>query len=237
MNQPLTSVRDLEMNFGGVVAVHGVSFELKGGELLCIIGPNGAGKTTLINLLSGALRPLSGSILFEGREIIGLPLYKYAHLGIVRKFQVPSIFQSMTPRDNLEVAQLGGGRRGGSPHTDEILKVIGLASLADNTTAGALAHGQKQWLEIGMALMCQPKMIILDEPTAGMSREETDKTAEIVLGMKGQRAVIVIEHDMRFVRALDARTMVMHQGEVICEGKYSEIENNPKVRDIYLGRK
>jgi ABC-type uncharacterized transport system ATPase subunit len=237
MSTPLQVVRNLAMNFGGVVAVHNVSFDLQEGELLCIIGPNGAGKTTLINLLSGALRPVSGSIIFAGQEIIGLPLYRYARLGIVRKFQVPSYFQSMSPRDNLEVAQLGSGARGEKSNTDEILRLIGLAGVADDAIADALAHGQKQWLEIGMALMCQPKLIILDEPTAGMSREETDKTVEIVLGMKGQRAVIVIEHHMRFVRALNARTMVMHQGEVICEGIFSEIENDPRVRDIYLGRK
>jgi ABC-type uncharacterized transport system ATPase subunit len=114
--------------------------------------------------------------------------------------------------------------------------LIGLVGLADVTIADALAHGQKQWLEIGMTLMCQPKLIILDEPTAGMSSEETDKTVEIVLGLKGKCAVIVIEHDMNFVRALDARTLVMHQGAVICEGSFSEVGNDPKVRDVYLGR-
>lgn len=231
------SVRHLEMNFGGVAAVCRVSFEMQAGELLCIIGPNGAGKTTLINLLSGAFKPVSGEIIFENQNVIGMPLHKFARLGIVRKYQVPSYFHSMTPRDNLEVARLGAAARGENSNTDDILKLIGLTAVADSTIAGSLAHGQKQWLEIGMALMCRPKLIILDEPTAGMSREETDKTVEIVLDLKGKSAIIVIEHDMRFIRALNSRTIVMHQGKVIFEGIFSEIENNPIVRDIYLGRK
>ena len=143
----------------------------------------------------------------------------------------------MTPRDDLEVARLGAASRGENSSTDDILRLIGLTGVADSTIAGSLAHGQKQWLEIGMALMCRPKLIILDEPTAGMSREETDKTVDVVLGLKGKSAIIVIEHDMRFIRALNSRTVVMHQGKVIFEGTFSEIENNPIVRDIYLGRK
>lgn len=236
MSEPLLVVRNLEKNFGGVVAVHGVSFNLEYGELICIIGPNGAGKTTLINLLTGTLQPLAGSILFEGRHIVGLPLHKYARLGIVRKFQRPTNFQWMSPRENLEVARLGVGDKGASSDTDAVLSMIGLAGLADVTIADALAHGQKQWLEIGMTLMCQPKLIILDEPTAGMSSEETDKAVEIVLGLKEKRSIIVVEHDMGFIRALDTRTLVMHQGEVICEGSFSEVGDDPKVRDVYLGR-
>ena len=227
MSEPLLVARHLEMNFGGVVAVRNVSFDLEDGELICIIGPNGAGKTTLIDLLTGTLQPLAGSILFEGRDIVGLPLYEYARIGIVRKFQIPAYFQWMSPRENLEVARLGVGDRGASADTDEVLSMIGLAGLADVTIADALAHGQKQWLEIGMTLMCRPKLIILDEPTAGMSSEETDKTVEIVLGLKGKCAIIIIEHDMRFVRDLDTRTLVMHQGEVICEGSFSEVGNDP----------
>ena len=235
MSGSLLVARHLEMRFGGIVAVHDVSLELQKGELICIIGANGAGKTTLINILSGTLKPFAGSILFEGRNIVGLPLYQYARNGIVRKFQVPSYFQWMSPRENLEVARLGVGAKVADSEIDRVLSLIGLAEVADITIAEALAHGQKQWLEIGMTLMCQPKLIILDEPTAGMSPEETDKTAEIVLGMRSKCSFIVIEHDMRFVRALNTRTLVMHQGEVICEGPFSEVANDPKVRAVYLG--
>lgn len=236
MSEPLLVARHLEMKFGGIVAVRNVSFDLEFGELMCIIGPNGAGKSTLTDLMTGKLQSLPGSLIFEGRDIVGLPLHEYARIGIVRKFQIPTYFQWMSPRENLEVARLGVGDRGASSDTDAVLSMIGLVGLADVTIADALAHGQKQWLEIGMTLMCQPKLIILDEPTAGMSSEETDKTVEIILGLKGKCAIIVIEHDMSFVRALDARTLVMHQGDVICEGSFSEVGNDPKVRDVYLGR-
>lgn len=235
MNVPLLRADDLQMRFGGVVVLRGVGLTLGPGELCCIIGPNGAGKSTLFNMLAGTLRPAHGTIRFEGHDIIGRPVHHFARLGIVRKFQVPSLFESLTVRDNLEVAGRGVDAWQRAARIGELIKLLGLADRAD-LNAGELAHGHKQWLEIGMALMVRPKLLLLDEPTAGMTAEETRATANLLLGLRGRTAVIVIEHDMRFVRAVDSRTMVLHQGRIIADGPFGEIERNATVRDIYLGR-
>ena len=164
-------------------------------------------------------------------------MHVYANIGIARKFQVPSLFASLTVRDNLEVAarstQHKAERDGRIEH---LLTALGLADRAD-FNAGELSHGQKQWLEIGMALMPEPKLLLLDEPTAGMTLEETDKTAELLLELQGELTILVIEHDMRFVRALGCHTTVLHQGEIIAEGPYAALEDNPMVRDVYLGKR
>ncbi len=237
MSAVLLSTQELRRSFGGVVAVRGVSFEIREGELGCIIGPNGAGKSTLLNMLCGTLRPSSGSIRYQGAEIVGLPVHEFARIGIARKFQVPSVFETMNVLDNLEVA-LPRRRRAmnGAATVERILDLLSLAPLADRR-AGVLAHGQKQWLEIGMALMAEPRLLLLDEPTAGMTAEETQKTAELLLSLRGALTIIAIEHDMRFVRALNCRTMVMHQGRVIAEGQFAAIEEDETVRDVYLGRR
>jgi len=232
----LLHARDLRRTFGGVAAVRGVSLAVHAGEFRCIIGPNGAGKSTFLNMLCGTLAPTSGSIQFAGRELVGLPVHAFSRIGIVRKFQVPSVFERMTVRDNLEVARHPHrAGEGGKAQVARILDLLSLAPLAE-THAGALAHGQKQWLEIGMTLMVEPRLLLLDEPTAGMSPEETQRTAQLLLSLKGAVTMIAIEHDMRFVRALDCRTMVMHQGLVIADGEFAAIERDETVRDIYLGR-
>jgi ABC-type uncharacterized transport system ATPase subunit len=237
MSEPLLVVRGLKKSFGGVLAVRGVDLNLNAGELLCMIGPNGAGKSTLLNLLSGTVRPLAGTIHFAGQDMAGRHLHDYARMGIVRKFQVPCIFHEMTVRENLEVAQLGVRGRGYERDTlATVLTTIGLTGQADHSIAGSLAHGQKQWLEMGMTLMCRPRLLLLDEPTAGMSEDETGKTAAMLLQLKAKFPIIVIEHDMKFVRSLNSRTVVMHQGEIICEGRFADVENNELVRDVYLGR-
>lgn len=235
MSQGLLSIASLKKHFGGVKAVQDVSLDLKAGALQCIIGPNGAGKSTLFNMIAGTLQPTSGSIDFEGNSIIGLPLHRYARLGITRKFQAPTIFESMTVRDNLEVAAKDipiGGRN------DRLQQVLALVNLVEkeNTVASELSHGQKQWLEIGMALMPAPKLLLLDEPTAGMTVEETQMTADMLLSLKGEAAIIVIEHDMQFIRALKSPTMVMHQGRVLCQGSLAELEQDQQVRECYLGK-
>jgi len=232
---PLLHADDLQIRFGGVVVLRGVRLALECGELCCIIGPNGAGKSTLFNILAGTLRPAQGSIRFEGHDIIGLPVHRFARLGIVRKFQVPSLFESLTVRDNLEVAGRGMEAAQRAERLDELLSLLGLADRA-GLVAGELAHGHKQWLEIGMAMMVGPKLLLLDEPTAGMTAEETRATAILLLGWRGRIAIVVIEHDMRFVRAVDSRTMVLHQGRIIADGPFGDIERNATVRDIYLGR-
>ena len=236
MTGALMQAEDLHMRFGGVTAVSGVSLTLEPGEIRCIIGPNGAGKSTLFNMLAGTQRPNSGSIRFEDRDLIGLPLHKFASLGIARKFQVPSLFSTMSVYDNLVVARRAGGGSGDEAiHVGDMLKTLGLTGDA-GVAAAELPHGQKQWLEIGMALMSGPKLLLLDEPTAGMTSDETRRTVDLIAGLGEAMTIVVIEHDMNFVRALACPTTVMHQGRVIASGPFSDIERNHTVRDVYLGR-
>ena len=236
-HEPLLAARGLVARFGGLQAVRGIDLVLEPGELRCIIGPNGAGKSTLFNMVAGTLRPTEGSIRYRGREVVGLPLHKFARLGIARKFQVPSLFPDMPVLENLLVAEHPGVAFGDSrARAHSMLEWLGLAHQAD-MRAGALAHGQKQWLEIGMALMAEPKLLLLDEPTAGMTADETRRTAELLRGLAGRRTTVVIEHDMRFVRALGCRTTVMHQGRIIADGPFEQIEADALVRDVYLGRR
>lgn len=234
--ETLLRASDLAIRFGGVAAVRGVSLTLGSGELRCIIGPNGAGKSTLFNLLAGSLRPDSGTIEFAGRSIVGLAVHEFARVGIARKFQVPSLFASLTVRQNLSVASRA--RETAASRESRIERMMADLDLEGRAKvlAGELAHGQKQWLEIGMALMSRPKLLLLDEPTAGMGPEETQKTAHLLQGLAGSLTIVVIEHDMYFVRALACPTLVLHQGQVIAEGDFADIERNDLVRDVYLGR-
>lgn len=236
MSEPVLVAEGIVKHFGGIKALQGVSLKFHRGELHCIIGPNGAGKSTFFNAITGMFRLTAGSIKFEGRDIVNLPIQEYARLGITRKFQVPSVFESMTVRDNLQVALLGlRSKAQWKERIKHILTITRLEELVDVQT-GTLSHGQKQWLEIGMAVMPEPKLLLLDEPTAGMTGVETQKTAELLLGLKGNLTIVVIEHDMQFVRVLDSHTIVMHQGKVLREGRFAEIEQDVTVRDVYLGR-
>ena len=217
----------LGRRFGGLVAVEDVSVAFAAGDVSCVIGPNGAGKSTLLNMICGAIAPSSGRILFDGKPIGGLSRHAIARAGIARKFQVPSVFGSLTVAENLAVA--GGGA------TEEVMARTGLSADRD-TPADVLAHGKKQWLEIAMGLIRNPRLLLLDEPTAGLSPEETQAVADLLLSLRGTCTVVVIDHDMHFVRALSARTVVMHQGRLVAEGDFATIERDPMVRDIYLGR-
>ena len=217
----------LTRHFGGLTAVEGVTVTFPAGEAVCVIGPNGAGKSTFLNMICGALAPSAGTITFDGRKIGGLSRHAIARAGIARKFQVPSYFRSLTVAENLTVA--------GQGDLDAVLVQTGLQAWRD-TLAATLAHGQTQWLEIGMALIRSPKLLLLDEPTAGLSPEETQAVARLILSLQGKTTVIVIDHDMHFIRALATRTVVMHQGRLVAEGAFAEIERDPMVRDIYLGR-
>lgn len=221
--------------FGGVTAVDRVTLQIPAGGLMCIIGPNGAGKSTLFNMLCGTVPPTSGRILLRGRDVTGMPVHLFARAGIARKFQVPSVFATMTVRDNLAVAARDGSERDIEVRTDEALDFLGMRLISD-AIAGDLSHGQKQWLEIGMALMARPQLLLLDEPTAGMTSEETQRTAQLLLSLAGKLAIVAIEHDMRFVRALNCQTVVLHQGRIVAEGGFGAIGQNVMVRDIYLGR-
>ena len=228
--------RNLHKRFGGIVAVDDVSISIAPFQVKCIIGPNGAGKSSLFNVLCGALEPDSGELIFEGRTVAGLALHEFSRAGIARKFQIPSVFDSLTVEQNLETAVLRPGSAADlSARIEAMLALIDQTRIRDRP-AGTLAHGHKQWLEIGMALMSEPKLLLLDEPTAGMTLEETRRTAELVERLAERTAVMAIEHDMGFVRALDCHTTVMHQGRIIVEGAFADIECDDLVRDVYLGR-
>ena len=230
-------IKSLGKAFGGVHAVQDVTFELKPGEVACIIGPNGAGKSTLLNMLCGVCPPSEGDILFEETSIVGMKKAQFAKRGIARKFQIPSVFDKLTVRENLELSATGPAALASKKRRltlNELLERIELSASRDRL-ASELAHGQKQWLEIGMALATGPKLLLLDEPTAGMTPEETAKTARLIRSFAGELAVLAIEHDLQFVKDLDARTVAMHQGKIIAVGSFKEVAANPTVKEVYLG--
>jgi ABC-type uncharacterized transport system ATPase subunit len=236
MTKPLLIGRNLSKRFGGITAVNDVTISITPLEVKCIIGANGAGKSSLFNILCGAYAADTGSLEFDGQNISGFPLHRFARIGIARKFQVPSVFGSLTVEKNLIVAI-----RDKLSHAEidqrvtDVLRLVELEHLR-NQIAGNLAHGQKQWLEIAMAIMAKPRLLLLDEPTAGMTSDETQRTASLIHRLSQETAVLAIEHDMSFVRALRCHTIVMHQGKIIVEGAFGEIEKNALVRDVYLGR-
>ena len=234
MSDVLLHAENVGIRFGGLQALEALNLTVRDKELCCIIGPNGAGKSTFLNVLTGTLRPTSGSVRFLGHDIAGLPLHRIARLGIARKFQIPSIFPSLSVEDNLKVARWGVP----SPvrPLSELLELVALTNRAA-TLAGELAHGQKQWLEIGMALAIEPRLLLLDEPTAGMTPQETLATAEMLLRLKGEFSIVAVEHDIRFVRALNCETLVLHQGRRLRSGPFHDIETDEMVRDVYLGRR
>ncbi|MER8850264.1 ATP-binding cassette domain-containing protein [Mesorhizobium australicum] len=234
MSDVLLQAENVGIRFGGLQALEGLNLTVRDKELCCIIGPNGAGKSTFLNVLTGTLRPTSGSVHFLGRDIAGLPLHRIARLGIARKFQIPSVFPSLSVEDNLKVARWGAP----SPARTigELMELVALTNRAA-TLAGELAHGQKQWLEIGMALAIEPRLLLLDEPTAGMTPQETLATAQMLLRLKGEFSIVAVEHDIRFVRALNCETLVLHQGRLLRSGPFRDIEADEMVRDVYLGRR
>ncbi|HLO95040.1 MAG TPA: ATP-binding cassette domain-containing protein [Burkholderiaceae bacterium] len=234
---PLLQAQNLNVAFGGIQAVKAVELNIASEELMCVIGPNGAGKSTLLGLMSGTLRPNSGRLLVDGKDLTRRPPHQFARRGVIRKFQGTNVFQWLSVRDNLIVAGQGvaADRHGPMPDYRNILTLTGLRHRADET-AECLPHGERQWLEIGMALMCQPRLLLLDEPAAGMSVEGTRRMADLLRRLAREIAVVVIEHDIDFVRQLNCRTLVMHQGQVIREGSFADIEQDEQIRSIYLGR-
>lgn len=229
---PVLRLDRVHKRFGNFAAVTDVSEVFAPGELICIIGPNGAGKSTLLNMICGTLPLTEGSIVFGDTAIDGRAPEAIAKLGIARKFQVPSVFESLAVIDNLRLA--GGDAEG--EWLEALLQKVHLAS-DRNVLAADLPHGKKQWLEIGMALAMRPKVLLLDEPTAGLSVDETRDTARFLKELQGRVTVIVIEHDMAFVRELGARTIVLHNGSIIASGPFEAVENDETVRDVYLGRR
>jgi branched-chain amino acid transport system ATP-binding protein len=232
---PVLETSDLQKRFGGVRAVDGVDFRLREGELRCLIGPNGAGKSTFFKLLSGQLRPSGGTIRFEGVSIEQMAMHQIARVGIGIKNQVPSVFEHLAVHENLWIAAHSRHpARGAGRTVDDLIERLGIGSFAGQTVA-SLAHGQRQWVEIAMVMARQPKLVLLDEPAAGMARDEVARTAALIREINRGASVIVVEHDMQFVRQLDALITVFHQGRILVEDTMANIQRDPRVREIYLG--
>jgi ABC-type uncharacterized transport system ATPase subunit len=234
MAAPLIQTRDLSMHFGGVRAVRHINFSLAEGELRCLIGPNGAGKSTFFKMLTGQLEPTQGQVLFRGQDISHA--HDIARLGIGIKTQVPSVFDGLSVRENIWLAasRLHSGEKA-MRAVDEMLERVGMTEAAGRLV-GQLAHGQRQWVELGLVLATDPQLILLDEPAAGMTHEEVDKTAELVREINRTKALIVVEHDMQFIRMIAKQVTVFNQGSVLVEDTVENIMRNPQVRDIYLGK-
>ncbi|PBC57177.1 urea ABC transporter ATP-binding protein UrtD [Rhodococcus sp. ACPA1] len=241
MSSEYLEVRDLRVSFDGFKAVDGVDLTLMQGDLRFLIGPNGAGKTTLVDAITG-LVPATGSVTKSGVELIGKKVHRIARLGVGRTFQTASVFEELTVLQNLDIAA-GAGRSALTllrrrktvlPAIEEALDVTGLGKLRD-TPAGILAHGQKQWLEIGMLLVQNCSVLLLDEPVAGMSHEERDETGNLLRRIGGERTVVVVEHDMDFMRAFATSVTVLHAGTVLSEGTVEQVQADPRVQQVYLG--
>ncbi len=243
----ILTVEGVTKTFDGFKAISDLNFYMDAGELRVIIGPNGAGKTTFLDLITGRTRPDVGKIEFgKDTDLTRLNEYEINRLGIGRKFQTPSVYTDHTVFENV-LLSLEGSRSVWSTlfsritpaqreRIDEVLETIGLQDKA-HSKAGLLAHGQKQWLEIGMLLAQNPKLLLVDEPAAGMTDEETAKTGELLISLAGKHSIVVIEHDMVFVRQIARKVTVLHQGHVLCEGSVDEVQNNERVIEVYLGRK
>lgn len=232
----LLGAHGLSRSFGGLFAVQQADLSVEEGEIHCLIGPNGAGKSTLFKLILGTYAPSAGQIMFRGVDVTRMPSYKRVNLGMSIKMQSPSIFKALSVRQNLHIAMQhhvppSEARR----EEDQLLGLLGLASDAAKP-AGELSHGQQQWLEIGMALAVRPTLLLLDEPTAGLSVEETYRTGELVKQLNGDGiTILAVEHDMAFVRQIATRVTVLHLGKVLTAGSIDEITANPEVREVYLG--
>ncbi len=247
MTAPLLLALDgVSVSFDGFRALNTLSLLLAAGEMRAIIGPNGAGKTTMMDVITGRTRPDSGTVEFRGtHDLARLDEASIARLGIGRKFQKPTVFEQLSVRDNL-LLSLKGRRRpfavlAARETTEEAGRIAGILAttrLAEHAgrLAGALSHGQKQWLEIGMLLGQDPELLLVDEPVAGMTDAETAQTAELLRNINRSRSVVVVEHDMEFVRALGVPVTVLHEGSVLAEGSLDEVSGNPRVIEVYLGR-
>ena len=241
----LLELRGVGVSFDGFRALNDLNLSLVPGELRAVIGPNGAGKTTFLDVITGKVRPSQGDVLFQGRSLVGLAEHRIARLGIGRKFQTPRVFENLSPRRNLELAvgrssapwELLFGRLDGQSRdkVQRLLAVVGLEGLA-NERAGSLSHGQKQWLEIAMLVAQDPVLLLVDEPVAGLTDEETQITADLLKQLAGDHTVLVIEHDMDFIRDLNAPVTVLHEGHVLCEGSMDQVQNDSRVIEVYLGQ-
>jgi urea transport system ATP-binding protein len=247
MNKPfILTAEGVTKSFDGFKAINDLNFYLDAGELRTIIGPNGAGKSTFLDLITGRTRPDEGQIEFKDTPVTRKSEYQIYRMGIGRKFQTPSVYSDHTVYENILLG-LKGSRGVWSAifgkvtpaQNERIFEVLDTINLKDKAQvrAGALAHGQKQWLEIGMLIAQDPELMLVDEPAAGMTDEETARTGELLLSLAGKHTIIVIEHDMVFVRQLASKVTVLHQGSVLCEGSLDEVQNDERVIEVYLGKK
>jgi urea transport system ATP-binding protein len=244
MSELILQVEDLTVSFDGFKAVDSLNFYVEKDELRCVIGPNGAGKTTLLDMICGKTKPTGGTIKFKHRDLAEMIEYQITRMGVGRKFQNPSVYEDLSVFENLEISY--PRKRGvlGSlffrredemfRKIDEVARQIFLGDVLRHK-AGQLSHGQKQWLEIGMLLMQDPELLLLDEPVAGMSAKEREQTAVLLNGISKGRSIVVIEHDMAFVRMIAHKVTVLHQGKLLAEGSMDEVQSDERVKDVYLG--
>ncbi|MFN9619292.1 MAG: urea ABC transporter ATP-binding protein UrtD [Synechococcaceae cyanobacterium] len=245
MSEPLLEIQDVSVSFDGFYALKDLSITLMPGELRSIIGPNGAGKTTFLDVITGKVRPSTGRVRFKGDSLVGFSEQKIARLGIGRKFQTPRVYENLDVLRNLELAAAPVKNPLGllsstvpasvRDRVHNIMSYVGLAPYA-RTQAGSLSHGQKQWLAIASLVAQSPELILLDEPVAGLTDEETSRTADLIKQLAGEHTVVVIEHDMEFIRDLNAPVTVLHQGTVLTEGRLEQVKNDPRVIEVYLGQ-
>lgn len=245
MDGKILEIEDVTVSFDGFKALKNLNFSLDVGELRVIIGPNGAGKTTFLDVITGKTKPTQGRVMFKGRNLRSLSEHQIARLGIGRKFQTPRIYLNLTPRENLELtcnrqkniwSTLFGHPSNAERNTVAgLLETIGLSANAD-IPAASLAHGEKQRLEIGMLVAQSPDLLLVDEPVAGLTDEETENVGNLLLALAESHSILVIEHDMEFVRQIARKVTVLHQGSVLCEGSIDEVQNDPHVIEVYLGQ-
>ncbi|UOE21922.1 urea ABC transporter ATP-binding protein UrtD [Thermobifida halotolerans] len=241
--EPLLRLSEIKVVFGSFTAVDGVDLSVAERELRFLIGPNGAGKTTLIDVITGRTRPSGGRVLFGGVDITGRREHAIVRAGIGRTFQTATVFERLSVADNVDLAasyrmgplRLLRRRRGISDAVAAVLERVGLLRLADRG-AGVLSHGQRQWLEIGMLLAQQPRLLLLDEPVAGMSAAERERTGELLTEISADHTVVVVEHDMEFLRRYARDVTVLHEGRVLTEGTVARVQADPRVQEVYLGR-
>lgn len=244
MGEKILEINNLTVSFDGFKALNQLNFSMDTGEMRVIIGPNGAGKTTFLDIITGKVQPTEGRVLFKGHNTKRLPEHKIARMGVGRKFQTPRVYLNLTVRENLDLVcnrnknvlstLFGRASASESRNVASLLETIGLDTKGD-LKAALLSHGEKQRLEIGMLVAQSPELLLVDEPVAGLTDEETENVGNLLIALAESHSIIVIEHDMEFVRQIARRVTVLHQGSVLCEGTMDEVQNDPRVIEVYLG--
>ena len=243
--ETLLNLKDVSVSFEGFLALNNLNLTLSKGELRAVIGPNGAGKTTFLDVITGKVKPTKGDVFFKGKSLVGKKEHNIARVGVGRKFQSPRVFENLSVQKNLEisVSQYSStikliANKPSEIKLEEVKKLMKIVNLSSQSEikAGSLSHGQKQWLEIAMLLGQKPALMLIDEPVAGLTDEETELTADLLKSLSGENTVLVIDHDMDFIRRLESNVTVLNQGSVLCEGTMDEIQSDPKVIEVYLGK-